>query len=303
MNNLNKAIYQTLSYFDIFEYPLTLLEIKKWLWRYKEEDINKIKLALDEITEINQVKGFYCLKGREKNIETRLYRYRLAEQKIKRAKKYITLLSLMPQVRGIFLCNNLAFHNSRKESDIDLFITTVPGKIWTARLFTTALVKILGLRPSERRTEDTICLSFFAVEGRLNLEKLKVHPQRDIYLTYWVDQLLPLYTTKQAYYKLRRANTWIKKYLPNSYGYKLAFAPRVIKTPGRRWIKKTLEKIPGENLYKQIQLKILPEKLKELKNKDSRVVVTDKMLKFHGTDNREKYQAEWLTRIKKIDSI
>ena len=297
MTDLQKSIYQTLAYFDIFEYPLTLLEIHKWLWKYKVDDLAEIKQAVQTDERIEHQNGFYYLKGNALHVATRLERYRLAEQKIKSVRKYITFLSLTPWVKGIFLCNTMAYQNSRKQSDIDLLVITKPGTVWTTRFLMTSFTKLLKIRPSVKKTEDTICLSFFLTLDNLNIEKLKIHPQRDIYLTYWVDQVLPIYQTKDVYNQFRRANNWIKKYLLNCYGYKLAFAPRIVKTKKRRLIKAWLENIPGESYFKKVQLKVMPPKLKQLANKDSRVVLNEKMLKFHDTDNREKYQKLWLKKV------
>lgn len=298
MQNLQQSIYKTLAYFDIFEYPLTLLEVEKWLWAYKEKNVAEIKKALEGLDEIEHKNGFYFLKGQERHVATRLKRYRVAEEKIKAVRKYLTLLSLTPWVKGIFLCNTMAYQNSRAESDIDLLVITKPGKIWTTRFLMTSFTKFLNLRPRDENNKNKLCLSFFLTQGNLKLENLKIHPQRDIYLTYWIDQLMPIYQTQDAYNNFRRANTWIKKYLPNCYSYKLAFAMRITKTKLRRRIKKFLEFLPGENYFKKIQLKVLPESLREMANKDSRVIITDKMLKFHGIDNREKYQKIWLSKFR-----
>ena len=35
LNNLEKAILKTIAYYDIFDYPLTALEVGQWLWQYK----------------------------------------------------------------------------------------------------------------------------------------------------------------------------------------------------------------------------------------------------------------------------
>ncbi len=305
MTDLEKAICKTLAYFDIFEYPLTLLEVKKWLWEYKEDDLWLIKNSLTNLAKQNRLvekDGFYCWPGRQENVATRLERYRLAEEKIKKARKYITILSGLPYLRGIFICNNLAWHNSRPDSDIDLLITVKPGKIWTARFLATTLVKLLGLRPTPGQRRDKLCLSFFLTEDNLNTEKLKIKAPRDIYLTYWLDQLIPWYQTQDAYGKLRRANSvWLRKYLPQSYGFKLAPATRIKKTAVRRWFKKQLERTPGENLFRYLQWKILPDNLKKAANQDTRVVISDRILKFHDPDNREKYQNRWENKIGGLD--
>jgi len=43
------------------------------------------------------------------------------------------------------------------------------------------------------------------------------------------------------------------------------------------------------SILKKIQLKYFPKIIKNLMNKDTRVIINDDLLKMHTTDNREKY--------------
>jgi hypothetical protein len=46
----------------------------------------------------------------------------------------------------------------------------------------------------------------------------------------------------------------------------------------------------GESLARRFQLRRLPAKIRAMMNQDSRVVVTDQMLKFHDEDRRAEYR-------------
>lgn len=48
-----------------------------------------------------------------------------------------------------------------------------------------------------------------------------------------------------------------------------------------------------ERLAKEIQLRRLPARILDMMNKDSRVVVTDSVLKFHDNDRRAEYRDRW----------
>lgn len=299
MSPLEIALLKTLNYFHLWSYPLTLLELKKWLWEYQENSIPNILAALTELQKkklIAEKQGYYFLIGQDAQVGIRLNRYRLAEYKLKKSRIWLKILSLTPWVKGIFLCNTLAYFNSRKESDVDLLVLTEPGTIWRTRFFMTSLTKIFGLRPHPQHNQDKLCLSFFLTTDNLNLEPLKIAAQ-DIYLTYWIEQILPIYQTEDAYGKFWRANTWIKKYLPQAQGYKLAETARLSKPLWQRKIKKILTRIPGEHILASFQKKILPKKLHSAE-KNSGVVLSDKILKFHAPDNREKYQQLWQESIK-----
>ena len=60
MQNLEKNLLKTLAFFDIFDYPLTLMEIYKYL---PYEPIIEIKQALGESDKIQSKLGFYFLAG------------------------------------------------------------------------------------------------------------------------------------------------------------------------------------------------------------------------------------------------
>ncbi|MDP2812520.1 MAG: hypothetical protein Q8O32_02405, partial [bacterium] len=67
---LEESIIKTLVFFDIFDYPLTNLELYKWLYRPdKQYSLLQIKLALEQSeflkNELVSCEGFYSLKNRE----------------------------------------------------------------------------------------------------------------------------------------------------------------------------------------------------------------------------------------------
>ena len=59
-------ILSTLKYFNLFDYPLTLIEIKKWLFQDDENNLETIKNKLEENPTIEQSEGFYFLKAENK---------------------------------------------------------------------------------------------------------------------------------------------------------------------------------------------------------------------------------------------
>lgn len=299
---MEKSILAAIAYFDIFNYPLTDVEIWKWLYcpanrfvaRNSRSGLAEVQKILDDNQLIKSFvenrRGFYFFKNRGDLVDTRQTRYVSAEKKIKKAKRAARFLKLMPGVKMIALCNSLAWSNAREESDIDFFIVVARNKIWTARFFAAGFLQLLGLRPTKSQVKDTICLSFFVDEDSLNLEPLAIG-QPDIYLMYWIAQMTPLYDRGGVYQKFWQANAWIKNFLPN-----------VSQRDASVWEGKD---IPAgragvvERFFCLIQTKLLSQKLKAMANRDSRVVVTDKILKFHANDRREEYKREWEERMAK----
>lgn len=305
-NNLEQAILSTLTYFDIFNYPLTATEIWKWLYCPENKiDGDNSKYGFSEIREklekgeilkslIDSRQGFYFLKDKSNLVELRQARYNLAEKKFQKAISVAKFIERMPGVRMIAVCNSLARSNASEESDIDFFVVTDKNKIWTARFFAAGFIKIFGLRPNKKSAKDKICLSFFVDESNLDLEKISVDAP-DIYLVYWIGQLIPIYDSGGVYKKFLKENEWIKRYLPNFSGTELSDR----RNTGRAgWSLPYFRE--GEKFFRWLQMRFMPPKLKEMANCDSRVIVNDSMLKFHANDRRAEYKEKWISKISKL---
>jgi len=202
----------------------------------------------------------------------------------------------------IGICNSLSWANADTGSDIDFFIVTEKGKLWTSRFLAVGFLKIFGLRPEKNNTKDKICLSFFVDEEHLNLENLAIESP-DIYLIYWINQLVPIFDRGGMHRKFLESNRWIKRFLPNIFnneGSERRMVAEDFIFVGRK--EKAEEGSLVENFLHKLQYKILPKKIKEVANQNSNVVVKDGILKFHcDNDRRKKYQEKWLLKIKELD--
>jgi hypothetical protein len=307
LTTLEKTILNTVTYFNLFKLPMTGWEIFKNLYDCPEKtSLNEIKTILDNLVSSKTLEfseGFYFLPNETDLISIRKKRYLIAQKKIKIALRYINILSKLPFVKAILICNNLAYLNARFESDIDLAIITKRNRIWTSRFLAAGLMKLLSRRPTKRTQKDRICLSFFVTEKNLNLKKL-AYPQ-DIHLVYWITQFMPVFDSAGTTSRFFSSNRWTSKHLPN------------INQPvtNERWkitsnskVKKILELILStwignvtEKLLKRFQLKILPDKLKvPAKGDNTDVIISDEILKFHDQDKREEIRDRWLKAIQKF---
>ncbi len=193
----------------------------------------------------------------------------------------------------VAICNTLAFSNSRAEADIDLLIVTNRNRVWQSRFWVAGFLKFFKMRPSQDKSKDTICSSFFVDEDNLNLEKFSI--KNDIYLLYWIAQIVPVYDNG-IYNKFVSANTWTKKTLPNTLQIMPVKKRSLKKARVLKKVINLLVSILPESIFKKYQLKIMPTKLSELANKDTRVVVNDHVLKFHDNDRREIFLQKWQAR-------
>lgn len=283
-----KSIIKTVAYFDIFDFPLTALELWKFLKTDKPCALRDVVTALDapELkSKIGKKNGFIFLAGRGEIVRLRLDRYLIAERKFKKALIAAKFLKFIPGIRMAAVSNTLAMSHARDESDIDFFIVTRPGSLWKSRLLAVAPFAILGLRPKPSKSRDGFCFSFFVSETALDMSNLKIKPE-DPHLLYWLASFAPIYDPDGLIEALWDANPWIKESLPNCWPVRLS-QKREIKAKAGRFFDSISPHLSfREALARAVQMLILPQNLSSVMNLDDRVIVTDEILKFHENDRR-----------------
>ncbi len=283
-NDLENAIFRTTAYFSYFSYPLTAFELWKWLLNptvpYSYREVLDALLTSEFLEKkLARESGFFGLGDIRTQIGERSKRLVDALKKYDVLSRYLSYLSRIRSVKGVAVCNSLAFHHTTQESDIDLFVITEPGRTWTARFFAAVPLILLRRRPGEAK-ENPICLSFFADESALKLENIKIS-EDDPYLAYWSMSLMPLFDKKQWQRQFADDNRWVGECLPNAHGVKRA---RAFRFSGKKLCPPPLF---SEKLLKKVQEDRLPRHMKAMANVDTRVIVRDDMLKFHDRDRRE----------------
>jgi predicted nucleotidyltransferase len=212
MEELQKAILKTLSYADIFDYPLALPELHHFLIGQKAS-INDLAKALTKIKEVTQDGQFFFLKNRRKIVQIRRKRFKWSQNKLQIAQKVAKWLELIPFIKMIAVTGNLAMNNSDKNDDIDLLVVTTKNRLWLTRLLTVFWVELVANRrhPQDVEVKDKICLNMFLDENHLQVP-LK---EQDLFSAHEVCQTKLLWDKNETYQKFLKANQWYKKYLAN----------------------------------------------------------------------------------------
>lgn len=304
MTGLEKDIITTLCYFVTHQHPLTKNEIFHQLWtknkRSTLEEIEESLLTLEKKKYIECLFGYYVLSGHSNDVHTRREKEKWKEKKYEIAKKVMRLCALVPYVRGIYLCNTVATATAKKESDIDVFVVVSHGRLWGTRLVVTALVSILQKRRTKHTVADKICLSFYVTTKQLGLSSIAL-ANSDIYLMYWITFLIPIYDSQHILQSIHKANNWITQSIPRARAYCPVSTYQSIHGKFLAHMKKVLERMGNGKLgdwYEyyaaQLQRKRMTKNKTSLQYKsDTRVVISNTMLKFHETDKRQWYKDEW----------
>lgn len=310
LTDLEKSIIKTLAYFDIFNYPLTISEIWKYLYcPHQSYTLLQVKEVLEQSqflqSHLVAVEGFYAIRGREHTYLLRKQNNNWADRKLAKAARLARVYRFLPFIKMIAVCNSLAYSNARHDSDIDLFIVASRGKIWLARFWAVFWVRLFNLRPNEQKRRDTFCFSFFIDEAHLDISNVRLG-QHDIYLAYWVQQLLPIYDTGGLYAKLLVANSWYKKCLPNSYPNQFVnevkankFSQIFSRALAVLFDPPVLGKLLRP-LYRRVQVSIIDRNMQAMVNIDTKIIVNDFMLKFHANDRRDFFYHRWRENIRQL---
>ena len=216
MNSLDKAILETIIYYDLFDYPLTAVELWQWLWKYKCK-LSELVFCLEKSEFLNRhietKNGFYFLKGRKNLLSIRKIRRDYSIQKWKKALRAVSFLRFIPFLKGVILCNSIAHFNAKEDSDIDLFIIVKDKYLWLTRFLITISLHILKMRRHGDKINNRICLSFYITDNNLDLEELAY--KGDVHFYYWLLHFVPIFDV-EIYKEFLNKNKWLQKYIPRA---------------------------------------------------------------------------------------
>lgn len=206
-------------------------------------------------------------------------------RKRRRAASVARWLAALGGVRFVALANTTALGNARDGGDLDFFVIARSGTLWSTRLLGAGPFKFLGRLPTKDRTRDAVCLSYFVSDDNPRLDS-HLLPGDDPYFRYWFLSLLPLYDdgvgerlwseNRDVVGRHLCARRWA---VPPDFG---------IPTPALRLPIHVCRLI--EPLARSFQRRWFPSKIKGLMNRDTRVIVDDRTLKFHVDDRRAEFR-------------
>ena len=198
-------ILQLLCYFDVFNHPLSLNELKALIGSKEEEHVQQ---AIDALLEENTIYASHNYFGIRDSITDQV---QVRNEKESRAKKYyrklpryLRIIKAFPFVRGVAISGSLSKNVMHEDGDIDYFIVTAPGRLWICRTLLILFKKVFLLN-----SRKYFCLNYFVDEN--NLEII----DKNIFTAIEINYLIPVYNTA-LFNDLKTENTWTKDYFPGS---------------------------------------------------------------------------------------
>ena len=206
MSSLQNLILQPLLYYDIFDHPLTVVEILKFL-PANTVSLSDIQVALAEMIlegKVEQSQGFYSLAGKTTGLsQQRLQKQQYARKLWMVARVVTHVLKRFPFVRAVIISGDLSKNVADKNSDIDFFVITENRRLWICRGMLTLFKKVFLLNSKK----------FFCINYYVSVEHMEVQ-ERNIYTATEIAHLQPTYN-EDLFYKFEEANSWVRDFFPN----------------------------------------------------------------------------------------
>jgi hypothetical protein len=204
---IKKDILATLTYFDMFDYPLKKREIFIFLGR--TDELHEFEYSLNMLVNesaIFKVGDFYSLHNNYALAERRYKGNEKAARMLKKGERVATVISAFPFVKGVAISGSLSKNFADENADIDFFIITAANRLWIARTFLHIFKKITFLF----NMQDLFCMNYFIDEAEPGII------EKNIYTAIEVTTILPL-RGNAVFEKFYTANNWTKNFLPNNY--------------------------------------------------------------------------------------
>lgn len=202
---LAQSIIKTMTYFDLFHYPLRSEEIFYFLStnHVDERDVRSELTTLSQSGLIFNHEDFFLLENISSLVLRRKKGNLTAEKYLDIARKKATVIMRCPFVRGVLVSGSLSKNYADENSDIDFFIITQPQKLWISRFLLMVYKKVFLLN-----SHKYFCINYFVDFNHLQIE------EKNIFTATELSTLIPL-QGKEYCEELVRSNQWVKEFLPN----------------------------------------------------------------------------------------
>lgn len=196
------GILKWLAYFDIFQHPLTNVELAM-LCACETTLIDKEVLELEKAQQCFFCDGFVSLnRDISSLINDRRVKELEAQNYFEKLPRYVRLIRRFPFVKGIAISGSLSKNVMYKDGDVDYFIITSENRLWLCRTLLILYKKTVLLN-----SRKFFCLNYFVDEKNLKI------PDENLFTAVEIAYLLPVYNVA-IFDQLKAENGWIQKFIP-----------------------------------------------------------------------------------------
>ena len=198
------AIVRTVLYAAVFDYPLTLAQLRHGLIESSQTPTEILKTCTwspHVLAAVEQRDGLFFPAGRSHLVEERRAREHRSRAFLERHRAVISIICALPYVRMVALSGSIAHMNLEADGDLDLFIVTKGSRVWSVTVAVIVLAKLM-------RRRKTVCANFVVADRTLALE------QQDLFAASQVVHLKPL-TGHTVFARFLDANPFVSLYYPN----------------------------------------------------------------------------------------
>lgn len=201
------AVLGALTYFEIFEYPLTFEEIIRFsgLNTISNEQVEEAISTLILEGKVWQYGHFFQTQPQPDWVRQRLEKNTRADQMQAKALRMGRFISHFPYIRAVLISGSMSKHCMSSDSDIDFFLITTPGRLWLARTILVVFKKIFLFN-----SHKYFCVNYFVDTEHLEIES------QNLFTAMECVTLLPV-SGSGWYQRFMAANDWARAaYFPNA---------------------------------------------------------------------------------------
>lgn len=200
------SVLGALSYFEIFQYPLTAAEVFQFSC-LPDMQQNEVENLLEEGVAAGLIFKFgnyyQTVDSAVWGPERKALNDR-ADSFLPMACRMGRLIGQFPFIRGVMVSGSLSKHTMRDDGDIDFFLVTAPGRLWLARTLLVLFKKIFLLN-----SRKYFCVNYFIDADHLEIE------EKNLFTATECATLLPVYGSVW-YEQFMQSNTWVRTdFLPH----------------------------------------------------------------------------------------
>jgi len=274
------AIARSVLYASLFDYPLTLAQLRHTLIESVQTP-SQILAAYDRSEALQDAveyrDGFFFPKGAFGLVKERRERETRSRAFLRRHHLLLTLIAAMPYVRMVALSGSIAHLNLEGDGDLDLFIVTRGRHVWSVTVAIVVLAKLM-------RRRQIVCANFVVADSRLALE------QPDLFTASQIVHLKPL-VGGDVFRRFLAANPFVGRFYPNFHASGASTLPFTISAPLRaakravEWVF-TLPSLAAESLCRRLYRAYLTRQAPSWRSPEQ-VRLHDDCLKLHTRSHRQ----------------